>query len=189
MHVVHCHSQGGGWKFFYQLLSVSNTWLATSKMIARVVDGSIPQTLHADVPPTPISCMGERWSMSECVFMCVCVWLTVSETAEFLRLSEMQGPITPHTFISLGHYKGIKNTQVKEAHERKHLYWDKVQVWDLTLTSKEPLKAILKCCPWASFANTFCHVCLNSEVLKESPMIMWPLWEWRGGKGGGEGRG
>ena len=47
-------------KIFYQLLSVSNTWLATSKMIARVVDGSIPQTLHADVPPTPISCMEER---------------------------------------------------------------------------------------------------------------------------------
>jgi len=130
-----------------------------------------------------------------CICVCACVhvraWLTVSETAWFLRLSEMQGPITPHTFSSLGHY----NRKSKKIPWKTTFFLirnqDKVQqrVWDLTLTSKEPLKAILKCCPWASFANTFCHVCLNSEVLKESPIIMWPLWEWRGGKGGGEGRG
>ena len=42
-------------------------------MMARVVDGSIPHTLHADVPPTPISCMGERCIECVCVFVCVCV--------------------------------------------------------------------------------------------------------------------
>lgn len=41
--------------------------------------------------------------MCECVSVCVCVWLTVSDTDWFLRLREMHGPITPHTFNSLGH--------------------------------------------------------------------------------------
>lgn len=33
----------------------AHTWLATSKRTARVVDGSIPDIFHADVPPVPIS--------------------------------------------------------------------------------------------------------------------------------------
>ena len=189
--------------------------------MARVVDGSIPHTLHADVPPTPISCMGERWSLSVYVFcvcvcvcvcvrvracMCVCVCVCVRVRAcVCVCVCNLQCRKQPgfcgwvkckvqllHTPLALW---GTTTGKVKKIPWKTTFFLirnqDKVQqrVWDLTLTSKEPLKAILKCCPWASFANTFCHVCLNSEVLKESPIIMWPLWEWRGGKGGGEGRG
>ena len=37
------------------LLWSARTWLATSSMTARVVEGSRAHTRHADVPPTPTS--------------------------------------------------------------------------------------------------------------------------------------
>ena len=62
----------------------------------------------------------------------------------------------------------------KKIHYTQHTHIRACKLWP-TLISKEALKAMLKFCWVLSLANTFWKVCLKSEVLKESPMMRWPL--------------
>ena len=50
------------------------------------------------------------------------------------------------------------------------------QVLALTFISNVPPKPILNC-PCISLVKTLWKVCLNKEVLKESPITMYPLYE------------
>lgn len=126
--------------------------------------------------------------------------LTFSETQEPLELSETHGPMAPQIFSSLD-VCTHKDTQHKFNLHKSHCQIQQVYVYYVhdtrsalliqaktqqitaahciilslfTLTSRTPPKAMRKS-PFKSLLNTLWKVCLNREVLKESPITMCPL--------------